>query len=78
MLIPMPRPGRPAGEQKDGDDSGSRDEGMSAIETRDRRRGFVKASAADSIAPGRRLRERPSSEIPGEAQTVERPVEVIG
>jgi len=32
-LIPMPRPGRRAGEQKDGDDSGSRDEGMSPIET---------------------------------------------
>jgi len=33
MLIPMPRPGSPAGEQKDGGDSGSCDEGMSPIET---------------------------------------------
>jgi len=29
----MPCPGPPAGEQKDGDDSGNRDKGMSLIET---------------------------------------------
>ena len=33
MLIPMQRPGAPAGKQKDGDDSGTRNEGMCAIET---------------------------------------------
>ena len=33
MLIPMQRPGSPAQEQKNGDNSGSRDEGMHAIET---------------------------------------------
>ena len=36
MLIPMPGPSRPAGEQKDGDDSGSRDQGMCPIETGER------------------------------------------